>query len=314
MQNRVTEILGTRYPLIQAPMNWLTDARLVAAVTNAGGLGTFGPNAGRDSLKQNGMEIMEHQIKMAQELTNGPIAMTLGLNPQGEDQSYAQQVLERSLALGIRYFLVGGEPDETIYHEVKAADATLIARSYNPTPAEAQRQVELGADLIVATGYDEGGVIPTHGNGTFTTVPRIADAVSIPVLAAGGINDDRGVRAAMSLGAEGVFVGSRFLVTQEARTAPVTKQKIMASTAEDLLLVAPNKRSLRNRLMEELATQFREGDHTTFRKTLELGGVRPAMLHGELEAGEVTVNTGLDLIQTEPTVAELINELMQDFH
>ncbi|USS88409.1 nitronate monooxygenase [Fructilactobacillus hinvesii] len=314
MHNRVTDILQTKYPLIQAPMNWLTDARLVAAVANAGGLGTFGPNAGRDSLAQEGMQIMEKQIKLAQAQTNGSIAMTLGLNPQGEDQSYAQRVLERSLALGIRFFLVGGEPDEAIYRQVKAVGAILIARSYNPTPDEARRQVELGADLIVATGYDEGGVIPTHGNGTFTTVPRIADAVSIPVLAAGGINDVRGVRAAMALGAEGVFVGSRFLVTQEARTAPVTKQKIMKSTAEDLLLVAPNQRSLSNERMKELARRFKAGDQTTFHQTREMGGVRPAMLHGKLKEGEISVNTGLDLIQTEPTVAELVAELMQDFN
>ncbi|USS93050.1 nitronate monooxygenase [Fructilactobacillus ixorae] len=313
MKNRVTAILGTRYPLIQAPLNWLTDAKMVAAVANAGGLGTFGPNAGRDSLDQNSMEVMENQIKTAQHLTKQPIAMTLGLNPQGEEQSYAHKILDRSLALGIKIFMVGGEPDAEIYHQIKAAGATLIARSYNPTPAEAQRQVELGADLIVATGYDEGGVIPVHGVGTFTTVPRIVDAVSVPVLAAGGINDVRGVRAAMALGAEGVFVGSRFMVTQESRTAPAAKQKLLASSADDLLLVAPNQRSLANPRMAELADRFAAGDSTTFQATRKLGGVRPAMLHGDLEAGEVSVNTGVDLIRDEPRVADLIAELMQDF-
>lgn len=313
MKNRVTEILKTKYPMIQAPLNWLTDAEFVAAVSNAGGLGSFGPNAGRVSLDQDAMTVMREQIRKAQKLTDQPFAMTIGLNPQGQEQGYAHKILENSLAENVKYFIVGGEPDAEIYRQIKAAGAVLIARSYNPTPAEAQLQERLGADLIVATGYDEGGVIPTKGNGTFTTVPRIVDAVSVPVLAAGGITDVRGIRAASALGAEGFYIGSRFIVTKENRTAPAAKRKIIASTVEDLVLVAPQQRSIRNAKMDELAKRFADGDHHTFAATREMGGTRTAMLEGKLEDGEISINTGIDLIQDEPSVAELMHELMQDY-
>ncbi|WED57698.1 nitronate monooxygenase family protein [Fructilactobacillus sanfranciscensis] len=313
MKNRVAEILNTKYPLIQAPLNWLTDAEFVAAVSNAGGLGSFGPNAGRDSLEQDSMKVMREQIRKAQQLTNRPFAMTIGLNPQGEDQAYAHKILDNSLAENVSYFIVGGEPDEDIYRQIKASGAVLIARSYNPTPAEAQLQEHLGADLIVATGYDEGGVIPTKGNGTFTTIPRIVDAVSVPVLAAGGITDVRGVRASRALGAEGFYIGSRFIVTKENRTAENAKVKIISSTVEDMVLVAPQQRSIRNAKMDELAKRFADGDHDTFAETRKMGGTRTAMLEGKLEDGEISINTGIDLIQDQPSVAELVQRLMQDY-
>ncbi|WP_429971455.1 NAD(P)H-dependent flavin oxidoreductase [Fructilactobacillus sp. Tb1] len=313
MNNRVTEILKTKYPLIQAPMNWLTDSKLVSAVSNAGGLGSFGPNAGRDSLEQDSMTVMRNQIREAQRLTDNPFAMTVGLNPQGEDQTYAHKILTNALAENVKYFIVGGEPDASIYREIKDTGAILIARSYNPTPKEAKLQEQLGADIIVATGYDEGGVIPTKGNGTFTTIPRIVDAVSVPVMAAGGITDVRGIRAAAALGAEGFFIGSSFIVTKESRAAMNAKQKIIDSTVEDMVLVAPQQRSIRNAKMDELAKQFYDGSHDTFIKTRKMGGTKTAMLDGKLADGEISINTGIDQITDIPSVKQLIQRFMQDY-
>ena len=126
---------------------------------------------------------------------------------------------------------------------------------------------------------------------------RIVDAVSVPVLAAGGITDVRGVRAARALGAEGFYIGSRFIVTKENRTAENAKVKIISSTVEDMVLVAPQQRSIRNAKMDELAKRFADGDHDTFAETRKMGGTRTAMLEGKLEDGDITVSQELSYIR-----------------
>ncbi|WP_413627990.1 nitronate monooxygenase [Fructilactobacillus vespulae] len=314
MDNRVSKILKIKYPIIQASMNWLTDAKLVAAVSNAGGLGVLGPNAGRNSLAEDSATVVKNKINRAQKLTKKPFAYNLTLNGADSEQSYAHKLLEIALDAGVKIFIVSGSPHADLYQKIKANGAILIARSFEPTAQEAQLQEKLGADIIIATGYDEGGVIPTTGNGTFTTIPRIVDAVSIPVVAAGGINDLRGIRAAHALGAAGFYLGTRFIVTKESRAAASCKQLIIDAGVGYMVLVAPNQRSVRNAKMDELATEFQNGSKTTFAKTREMGGTKTAMLDGRLKDGEISVSTGIDLIRDCPSVADLINRLMVDYN
>lgn len=314
MKSRVSEILKIKYPIIQASMNWLNDAKLAAAVSNAGGLGVLGPNAGRNSLTEDSATVVKNELAKVQELTKKPFAYNLTLNGADAEQSYAHNLLEIALAAGVKIFIVSGAPHADLYQKIKGNGAVLIARSFEPTAKEAQLQEQMGADIIIATGYDEGGVIPTTGNGTFTTIPRIVDAVSIPVVAAGGINDLRGIRAAHALGAEGFYLGTRFIVTEESRAAASCKQLIISAGVGDMVLVAPNQRSVRNQKMDELAAEFQKGSKTTFAKTREMGGTKTAMLDGRLKDGEISVSTGIDLIKDCPSVASLIDRLMVDWN
>ncbi|POH05561.1 NAD(P)H-dependent flavin oxidoreductase [Fructilactobacillus lindneri] len=311
-KNPITKILGIKYPLIQAPLNWLTDAKFVAAVSNAGGLGTFGPNAGKTSPEQDSMKTLTEEIKRAQQLTDKPFAVNLMVS-SSDDFIYPNQVFETALAAGVRTFVLSGFLNTELIKKVKKSGSKLIVREMNSTVSGAKEAEKLGADVIVATGYDEGGVIPTTGFGTFTTVPRIVDAVSIPVIAAGGVTDVRGVRAAFALGAQGVYVGTRLIVTNENRTAQITKEKIVDSGVNDILLVAPNQRSIKNAAADKWAAEFDDGDHETFAATRKAGGVRPAMLDGKINDGVISFDVGIDNIHEIKSVWEVVDEMMADF-
>ncbi len=236
MKNRVTEILNIRFPIIQAPMYFLTDATFVAAVSDAGGLGIIGPNAGQDTLPESrfdALERMREQIRKTKRLTDKPFGATL-IN--GPDMSFWRPTAEMFIDEKVEVVLINELLDPEIFHLLKQHRIKIIYRALTPDVANSQQAEKLGADIIVATGFDEGGTVPARIIGTFSIVPMIADSVKIPVLAAGGIGDVRGVRAALALGAEGVWIGSLFLTAQENPADEKVKQLIVASSAEDLLL------------------------------------------------------------------------------
>ena len=140
-------------------------------------------------------------------------------------------------------FCVGGlQP--TIFELIKEKGMKLIVRPLTPTVKNAREAQAMGADIFVATGYDAGGFLPSHHTGTFSIVPTIVDAVTIPVLAAGGINDLRGVRAAFALGAEGVYVGTRFIATNECAANDHAKELICKLSGSNLLYVDETQRPM----------------------------------------------------------------------
>lgn len=162
----------------------------------------------------------------------------------------------------------------------------------------------------MATGYDEGGLLPNKSIGTFTVIPTMVDAVNIPVLAAGGINDRRGVKAAFALGAEGVFIGSRFIVTKESPASNSAKNKIINSNYEDIIEIDKIFRSLRTEKIKKVMD-----------KNKNLFGILPYTLsdlrlgflsEDDLEEGMISVNTGINLINDIPSIEELIKRLMED--
>ena len=154
---------------------------------------------------------------------------------------------------------------------------------------------------MIVTGRDEGGVLPNNDRGTFTTIPAMVDAVSIPVLGAGGINDSRGVRAAFALGAEGVYLGSRFLATKESPVAEEIKSMLISNNYEDMIAVSKTQRSLKTKRAIELST-------SSFDPAMNL---LPAMKLGKVDQGIITVNTGVDLIRDIPSVNDLVSRLMK---
>jgi enoyl-[acyl-carrier protein] reductase II len=320
MTNRVTDILGITYPIIQAPMAWVTNAELVAAVSNAGGLGTLGPNAGQDTLTTDIVETaerMRNEIRKVQALTDKPFALNIFAPPADAavaDIPFTSHTLQVGFDEGVKVFAVVGGVHEELFKMIKDYGGTLIYRPANPSIALMQEAERLGADVLVATGREEGGILPGQEYGTFTVVPAMVDAVTIPVMAAGGINDTRGVNAAFALGAEGVYIGTRFLMTKESPMADNTKTLVMNSGWDDMVAISYSQRSIETPKAKELAAEYQASQDNLAmnQKITALGGMRPGMLAGDFDAGIVSVNTGIDIIKDIPTVSELILRLMAD--
>ena len=293
---------------------------MVAAVSEAGALGTIGPNAGAktaaDGRRIGTEERLRNEFRLARTLTTRPVGINVYSPPEGTAVApYTRTLLEVSFDEGIRHFAIVGTANSELYRLVKDGGGIIIHRELTPTPDEARRAEALGADLLVATGTDEGGWLPQNGIGTFTIVPTIVDAVSIPVLAAGGINDIRGVRAAFALGAQGVYVGTRFVASTECPAAESTKREIINRGGSSLVFATPKQRSTPTPYALALNAELRSG---TPGKELEErveqnGGLRPAMLEGMHDKGIISVNTGIDLIKEIKPCADIVKELMADF-
>lgn len=316
---RVEDILGIKYPIIQAPMNWLTNAEFVTAVSEAGGLGVLGFNAGLLAKDETVSieEKLRSEIREIRKLTAKPFGMNLYSPQEGmeKDNVYISSTLDVAFEEEVKIFVVVGEVNRAFFKEIKNRGGIIIFRELTPSVVSAKIAEDSGVDIIVATGYDEGGHIPQRQIGTFSIVPAIVDAVDIPVLAAGGINDIRGVRAAFALGAKGVFVGTRFIVSEENPASEEAKQDIINSKSEDLLLVSGLQRSTPTKSAVELAQMYKSGRSTgeVEQEINKRGGLRIGMLDGEVSKGIISVNTAIDTIKEKKTVKGIIDEFMADF-
>lgn len=333
MKSKLTDILGITLPLIQGPMSWLTDARFVAAVSNAGGLGILGPNAGQHEIVNDPIETAERmrsEIQKVKNLTNNPFAVTL-IGGQGDATSdFTLKILDVVIEEKVPVVLInsigllsngsyGVEPQ--LLKSVKENGIKMIVRSWQPSVADAKAVEAQGAAAYVVTGFDEGGTLPEQITGSYSIVPYISDAVNIPVVLAGGVSDVRTVRAAIALGAAGVYVGSRLIPTVENPAAQVTKELIVNSTAEDLKIfrVAPAfYRSLPTKLRDQLV----ENDQQLSKESVwqangalmnGTSGMRIGMLDGDFDNGYVSVGTGISTIHSIQPVAEVIDDMMIDF-
>ena len=132
-------------------------------------------------------------------------------------EAYSEKIIDIAFEEGVNIFVTVGQVNKKLVKQMKKHNGIWVHRELTPTPEAARLAESAGADIIIATGYDEGGWIPQNKIGTFSIVPTIVDSVQIPVMATGGINDIRGVRAAFALGAEGVYVGTRFILSHECR-------------------------------------------------------------------------------------------------
>ncbi|WP_323703338.1 nitronate monooxygenase [Mammaliicoccus sp. Dog046] len=318
MKNRVTEIFNIKVPFIQGPMNALTNPEFIAAVSEAGGLGIMGPNAGNAKVSRSPIETTERmrvEIKKIKQLTDKPFASTIMVS---DDISYVTYIVDMLIEEQVPVVLINGLLDKALFDKLKSHQIKIIFRPLTPTIQNAQAAEQMGADVFVATGFDEGGTVPERVIGTFSIVPMIADAINIPVIAAGGIGDVRGVRAAIQLGAEGVYVGSLLIPTIENPAAENVKQYIVDSNAEDLILfrtLPAYYRSLPGKLAKELEAMDQEGasreeiaQHMGAGRNMRLG-----MVKGDTENGYVSVGTGISPIKEIRSVQAVIDDLMQDF-
>lgn len=321
---RLVQMLGIRYPIVQAPMNWATHAELVAAVSNAGGLGTLGPNAGKDRSiadPKKSAEHMRRQIRRIRELTDCPFAVNFPIG-KGEARKYSDYCVETAIEEQIPVAITSTGSPEIYTRKLKDAGITVIhavANTYHAQKAEA-----CGVDMVVATGFDAGGHSGFDQIPTMVLVPSVVQAVNIPVIAAGGIVDARGFLAAFALGAEGVYMGTRFLASIESPVHERVKQMIVSAGDNATLSWGRTlevARSLKNKFTEtyqqlELSGATREELQAFIRSydrygpgvSRTAGGLR----WGDVEEGEVFCGAGVGLIKRIMSAAEIVHSIMTE--
>jgi enoyl-[acyl-carrier protein] reductase II len=315
-QNRICSLFGIRYPIIQAPMNWVSGAALTAAVSAAGGMGTLGPNAGavkiNPDVEATG-ELARQQIHKVRSLTDKPFAVnvTVGF---GEDMKYSKKIVNVLVEEEVPVAVVSvGRPN--VYTETlkKAGIKVLHAIS---TPRHAQKAEEAGVDAVICEGFEAGGHKGFTELTTFVLTPMVADAVDIPVVSGGGIADSRGVLAALALGADGVYMGSRFMVTRESESHENVKQALVR--AKDVCTVSVPKefmlaRDLQNTFTEKFLELQKSGASTEqLNNYLEERGPYKAQHLGEAEDAEIHSGQVADLINDIPPASELVESIIAD--
>ena len=225
--NRICNLLGIRYPIIQAPMNWVSGADLVAAVSNAGGLGTLGPNTGVDDITTDVEltgERMRSQIRRVRRLTTAPFAVNVVVGA-GEALKFSEKIVDVLIEEAVPVAVVSvGRPD--IYTDRLKAAGTAVLHAVS-TARHAQKAEAAGVDAVICEGFEAGGHKGFTELTTLTLTPMVADAVRIPVIAGGGIGDARGGLAVMALGADGIYMGTRFMLTEESQSHPRVKSAIV---------------------------------------------------------------------------------------
>ena len=207
---------------------------------------------------------------------------------------------------------------EDTIKDLKAHGVTVVYRQISITPDIARKAEKAGADIIVATGMDEGGTLPGHNIGTFSIVPLIVDSVKIPVMAAGGIADRRTFNAAFALGAEGVFCGTLFLSATEARTAQNVKEMILKTNATDMdffRAVPYYYRSIPTPLSQKIVQMDKDlkKREEIYNEMKPLRNIKFGMLDGQVDVGFITVGLGVSMIHSIRSCKEIIDDITQDF-
>ncbi|HSV31297.1 MAG TPA: nitronate monooxygenase [Atribacteraceae bacterium] len=300
MRTRVTDILGIRYPILQGGMAWVSTAQLAAAVSRGGGLGIIG--AGGMSANE-----LREEIRRAKTLTTEPFGVNLMLlSPVIAEQIYV--VKEERVPV---VTTGAGNPSSLLkeFNQLGILTVPVVA-----SVSLAKRLERSGADLVIAEGMESGGHI-----GEITTmclIPQMVDALDIPVVAAGGIGDGRGMAASFALGAEGVQMGTRFICTMECMVHERYKQAIIKASDRSTTITGLSTghpvRSLRNRLSRRF-TELEE--RRACREEMEAlgeGCLRRAACEGEIEDGSVMAGQIAGLIHDCMPVGQIIERLIEE--
>ena len=299
MKTRITELLGIEYPIIQGGMAWVAEHNLAAAVSEAGGLGLIGAaNAPA--------EVIREEIRKTKELTKKPFGVNIMLM-----SPYADEIAKVVVEEHIKVVTTGaGNPGK---YMKMWKDAGIKVIPVVASVALAKMMEKAGADAVVAEGTEAGGHIGEAT--TMTLVPQVADAVSIPVIAAGGIADGRGIAAAFMLGAEAVQMGTKFVVAKESIVHDNYKQRVIKAKDIDSAVTGRSHghpvRSLRNQMTREYTRLEAEGKSFEELEYLTLGALRNAVMEGDVTNGTVMAGQIAGMITKEQTCKEMIEEMME---
>ena len=297
MKTEVTELLGIEYPIIQGGMAWVAEYHLAAAVSEAGGLGIIGASSAP-------ADWVREQVREAKKLTDKPFGVNIMLlNPNADE--VAKVIVEE----GVQVVTTGAGNPEKYMEMWKAAGVKVIP--VVASVAQSVRMERCGADAVVCEGCEAGGHIGEST--TMVLVPQVADAVSIPVIAAGGIADGRGVAAAFMLGAKAVQVGTHFVVTEESQVHENYKERILKAKDIDTKVTGRTTghpvRALRNQMTREYLKKEAAGASFEELELMTLGGLRKAVVEGDVTTGSVMAGQSAGMVKEKMTCAQLIQKL-----
>lgn len=300
MQTEVTRLLGIEYPIIQGGMAWVAEYHLAAAVSNAGGLGLIGAASAP-------AQWVREQVKKAKELTDKPFGINIMLM-----SPYADEVAKVVVEEGVKVVTTGAGNPEKYMKMWKDAGVKVIP--VVASVALAKRMERCGADALVAEGCEAGGHIGEST--TMVLVPQVADAVNIPVIAAGGIADGRGIAAAFMLGAKAVQMGTHFVVTEESQVHDNYKERIIKARDIDSRVTGRTTghpvRALRNEMTKQYIELENRGAGFEELEKLTLGGLRKAVVDGDVVHGSVMAGQIAGMVRERMTCKALIDKLVKE--
>ena len=310
MKTRVTEKLGIQYPIIQGGMQWVGLAELASAVSNAGGLGLL------TALTQPTPDDLRHEIERTRGMTDKPFGVNLTILPAIKPPPYAEYV-DVIIQSGIKIVETAGNSPKDFIARFKAAGVTIVHKC--TTVRHALSAERNGVDIVSIDGLECAGHPGEDDVGGLVLIPAAARALQIPIVASGGIADGRGMAAALALGAEGVNMGTRFYVTQEAPVHQNIKEAMVQASERDTALLfrtmKNTARVYRNAIAEEVVGMERRPGGCTFEEIRPLvAGVRgrAALQSGEVNNGVVSAGQCIGLIHDIPTCAELITRMVAE--
>ena len=302
--NRITELFGIQYPVIAGGMVWCSGWRLAAAVSNAGGLGLLGAGSMHPET------LIEHIDKM-NAATDKPWGINIPLMYPEIDR-----LIEIIIEKGVKIvFTSAGSPKKYTarFHEAGIKVAHVVSSS-----KFAKKSEEAGVDAVVAEGFEAGGHNGREETTTLALIPQVREAISLPLIAAGGIGSGKAMLAAMALGAEGVQIGTLFAVSEESSASDAFK-KLCVDLGEDGTMLALKKisptRLIKNELFAKIAeAESRGAEADELRELLGRAASKRGIFEGDLENGELEIGQIASTIKEVKPVAQIMHELITDFH
>lgn len=302
--NRITELFGIQYPVIAGGMVWCSGWRLAAAVSNAGGLGLLGAGSMHPET------LIEHIDKM-NAATDKPWGINIPLM-YPEIERLIEIIIEKGVKI---VFTSAGSPKKYTarFHEAGIKVAHVVSSSKFAKKCE-----EAGVDAVVAEGFEAGGHNGREETTTLALIPQVRDAISLPLIAAGGIGSGKAMLAAMALGAEGVQIGTLFAVSEESSASNAFKQ-LCVDLGEDGTMLALKKisptRLIKNELFAKIAeAENRGAEADELRELLGRAASKRGIFEGDLQNGELEIGQIASTIKEVKPVAQIMHELITDFH
>ena len=298
MNTKITELLGIKYPILQGGMAWIAESGLAAAVSNAGGAGIIAGGSAP-------AEVIKEEIRKAKALTDKPFGVNIMLMAPNADD-LAQLVIDEKIP-----FITTGAGNPGKYME-KWLEAGIKVIPVVPSVALAKRMERAGAAAVIAEGTESGGHIGE--NTTMCLVPQVVDAVNIPVIAAGGIADGRGIAASFMLGAEGVQVGTRFLACEECNIHPTYKELVIDAKDTDSVVTGRYTghpcRNVKTKFAKRLASGEKDGTLTPDEfEQLTVGALRKAVQDGNLDEGSFLCGAIAGMINEVKPAKDIVEEM-----
>ena len=303
IQTRITDLFNLHYPIVQAGMVWVSGWKLASAVSNNGGLGLIGSGSMKPDL------LREH-IKDCFKATEKPFGVNIPLL-RGDAEELVNVVIEENVKI---VFTSAGHPKKFI-EQFKKNNITTV--HVVPSVKHGIKAQEVGCDAVVGEGVEAGGHNGADQTTTFALIPQLVDALKIPVIAAGGIADGRGIAAALSLGAEGVQIGTRFAATNESSAHPNYKKKIVESVDGGTTLAFRRiglVRMMKNDFADRAVKAELEGwDEEKLRELLGSKRERLGIFEGDEIEGEMEAGQGVGLINEILSVKDLFEKLLKEY-